>query len=577
MSPPSRRTLKPTAQLSDYRLLGLVGQGQFAQVYCAIHRHTGHLVAIKQTRHLTAATQEPPILSQLSHPNVVGCEAIFDHCSNQAERDYMLCLEYCEGGTLRTHLTPSRPCPLAETKALIGDVLRGLSHIHQHEIIHGDLKPENILLTYRMPAAESRSLTAKISDFGIACWAERPRPARQEIGSPTYAAPERFDGDMSFASDLYSVGVMLYELLLGDRPFFGNPEMLQQAHKTQPVLLPDTLTRSAKELLATALHKQPSQRFASAEAMLSALQQLPAVQPVPRQAKSSSAALQTISVAPALSPIGTTGQSQVQITDPIEHLLTIPQGCCLITANSLHLLTAQRQLLLLEAFEQAQWSAVSPNGRWCITLLRQSKGREGGQYRALFQADSILSNAAKRPLQFQSAPCDMPSADVVQLLAVDAHHLVKVRSAAHPAQTDLVCFTRRGQFVAQLSLNFSITQTALTAIPYQLVAIAAPTKTTDATVVLITLKPFTVKRLRLPITPRKVSALPWGYLVMGQGQALLLDRFAEPVSRLLDLPADCAITAIGKHTVLLAASSSTAEPSTLFTLDFKHLDLGLIC
>lgn len=554
---------------AEYRLLGLVGQGQFSQVYCAIHRRTGRVVAIKHTRHHSAQrVQEPFVLYELDHPNVMGCMAVVP-----SPTSYQFVLEYCEGGTLRSHLNTAAPIPLSETKALIGDILKGLSHVHQQRIIHGDLKPENILLTYA-----PRRLTAKIGDFSSACFVELPNRSRQEIGSPTYAAPERFEGQSSYAADLYSVGVMLYEMLLGDRPFSGSPTALQQAHKSQPVPLPNTLTRPARQLLATALHKQPDQRFASAEAMLSALQKLSAVRQSPIQAQTASA-MPTVSVQQSLrilSPKSSDGKGCEQIVDPIEQLLTIPQGCCLITARSLHLLTAQHQLLRLEAFEQAQWIAVSPDGRWCLTLPKQSKAYEKGLYRRLFKANSSIRNDTDRPIYFQKPSLDEPSTNIVQLLAIDTRHILRIRSASQPAKTYLECFTRRGQFVAQLSLNLSVIQATLTAVPYQLVAIASPAATDDATVVLITLKPFTVRQIRLSIVPQEVSALPWGYVVTGQQQKLLLDRLAEPVSLLADLPAEGAIAAIGDHTILLSARSSTGESSTLCTVDLKRLDPGLI-
>lgn len=552
---------------AEYRLLGLVGQGQFSQVYCAIHRRTGRVVAIKHTRHPSAQrVQEPFVLYELDHPNVMGGKAVA--CGPTG---YQFVLEYCEGGTLRSHLNTAAPIPLSETKALIGDILKGLSHVHQQRIIHGDLKPENILLTYA-----PRRLTAKIGDFSSACFVELPNRSRQEIGSPTYAAPERFEGQSSYAADLYSVGVMLYEMLLGDRPFSGSPTALQQAHKTQPVPLPNTLTHSVRQLLATALHKQPDQRFVSAEAMLSALQQLSAQQS-PRPAQTA-AAVPTVSVQQSLSilsPKSSDGKGCEKIVDPIEHLLTIPQGCCLLTARSLYLLTAQHQLVQLAAFEQAQWIAVSPNGRWCLTLPKQSKASEEGIYRRLFKANSSTCNDTDRPIYFQKPPLDEPSTNIVQLLAIDTHHILRIRSASQSAKTYLECFTRRGQFVAQRLLNLSIIQATLTTIPYQLLAIASSTAD-DATVVLIMLKPFTIRQIRLSIGPQKVSALPWGYAVTGQQQMLLLDRLAEPVSLLADLPAAGAIAAIGDHTILLSARSPTGEPSTLYTVDLKRLDLGLI-
>ena len=570
MSQSPYRTLE-AAQLSDYRLIGLVGQGQYGQVYCAIHRRTGHLVAIKQIRHLPAATQEPLILAQLSHPNVVGCKAIFNHPSGEAETGYTLILEYCEGGTLRSHLTPSHRCALVEAKALMSDVLKGLAHIHRQKIVHGDLKPENILLTYRTLAGQRQPLTAKISDFGIGCFADRPHRSQQEIGSPFYAAPERFDGDMSYAGDLYSVGVMLYELLVGDRPFSGSPDALGQAHKTQPVLLPETLPSPARQLLATALHKQPSQRFVSAKAMLSALQQLPEVQSDPAP---SGASLPTVSVKPssAAFPNKATRQGHTQIARPIEALLTIPQGCCLVTSHALYLLTTDRQIQRLAAFEQAQWSAVSPDGRWCITLPRH--GERGGHYRRL--QDRLSVRSATRPLHLQATPSDLTSAKTTQLLAIDTRHLLRIRTTGPLAETYLECFTRRGQFVAQVLLNFPVLQAALTAIPYQIVAIAAPTPATDTTVVLITLKPFRVRQLRLAIAPQKVSVLPWGYVITGQQQALLLDRLAEPVCQLADVPADGRVAAIGEQTVLFSQQSSSGGSPILPMLNLRQLDVGLI-
>ena len=569
MSQSPSRTLE-AAQPSDYRLLGLVGQGQYGQVYCAIHRRTGHLVAIKQIRHLPAADQEPLVLARLSHPNVVGCEAIFNHPSGEAETGYTLLLEYCEGGTLRSHLTPSHRCALVEVKALMGDILKGLAHIHRQKIVHGDLKPENILLTYRTFAGQSHPLTAKISDFGIACFADRPHRSQQEIGSPFYAAPERFDGNMSYAGDLYSVGVMLYEMLVGDRPFYGSPDALQQAHKTRPVRLPETLPSSARQLLATALHKQPSQRFVSAEAMLSALQQLPEVQSGPAP---SLASLPTVSIKPssAAFPNEATRPGHPQIACPIEELLTIPQGCCLVTAHALYLLTTDRQIQLLAAFEQAQWSAVSSDGRWCITLPRY--GERDGHYRRL-RDQSVRS--ATRPLHFQVTPSDSTSAKTTQLLAIDTRHILRIRTTASLAKTYLECFTRRGQFVAQILLNFPVLQAVLTAIPYQIVAIAAPTSVADTTDVLITRKACRVRPLRLAIAPQKVSALPWGYVITGQQQALLLDRLAEPVCRLADVPADSRVVAIGEQIVLLSQQSSSEGYPTLSTLNLKQLDLGLI-
>ncbi len=269
--------------VGDYRLVALVGQGQYAQVYAATHRHTGRLVAIKQTRHTReSVSQEPQVMARLDHPNVVQVQA-----ASKTELGYQLVLEYCEGGTLRSHLASTldlpHTLPLTEVRHLIGNILRGLSHIHSQGIVHGDLKPENIFLTYQshrstsqqnLESASRSQLTLKIGDFGSARFISSPSYSRREIGSPTYAAPERFEGHTSQASDLYSAGVILYELLVGNRPFSGNPDTLKRAHQTRPVPLPPTLTFAARHLLKIALHKHPEHRFPTADHMLRALQNL---------------------------------------------------------------------------------------------------------------------------------------------------------------------------------------------------------------------------------------------------------------------------------------------------------------
>jgi serine/threonine-protein kinase len=567
-----QREFSPASGLANYRLVGLVGQGQFAQVYCAMHRRTGQLAAIKQTRHLPEqASQEPFVLHELNHPNVTNCQAIF-----QTSGGYQFVLDYCEAGTLRSHLTPPHPCSLSTTQALIGDILRGLGHIHQRQIIHGDLKPENILLTY-----SAQRLTAKIGDFGSARFVELPARTRREIGSPTYAAPERFDGQSSYASDLYSVGVMLYELLLGDRPFSGSPDALRRAHQSQPVAFPARLADAIKQLLTTALHKQPNQRFATAEAMLSALQQLSEGQAAANLlANSPREPSVARSVTPSVTPEPI---ALADISDPIENLISLPQGCCLVTAHALHLLTPQRELMTLAQFDRACWFALSPNGSWYIALPKAAPRQSKGEFCWLGRT------AAARPLRLSGPLLTSLRSDVVQLLAIDNRYLLRVRTAFdRPNTTYFECFTRHGQFVTQLTLPLTITQIALTAVPYQLIAIS---KFTDspAKVVLIMLKPFQIKTLQLLINPEKVSGLPWGYLITAKPNALLLDRLANPIGSLTGLPAVAAIAPFQGHRskILLASPTTHLDPQTgnplrggaessLFEIDLESFDLGIV-
>lgn len=588
-----------TTSISDYRLLDLVGQGQFAQVYCAIHRRTGQIVAIKQTCHASeSATQEPLILSELSsgagHPNLVKCHAI-----GQTDTGYRFVLDYCEGGTLREAMGDR--LSFLEAKSLIVDILQGLAYIHGYDIVHGDLKPENILLTYGLISPRSAlggheaaplrvvysnhvvaggHLTAKIGDFGCARFVQFPNRSHREIGSPTYAAPERFNGQSSYASDLYSVGVMLYELLLGDRPFSGTPKALRQAHQTQPVPLPTSLKPAVRQLLATALHKQPNQRFASALAMLAALQQSdwhssPRAAPI-------QATVPSLSISQALTVIPT-----AEIAEPIKRLIPLPQGCGIITAKSFHLLTPAAELLPILQFQNDVWFAVDPQGQWLIALPQQPCTQNQGLAQGQFYR---LSKAAVGPAKvLSSSRLNIPQSETIQVIAISSRYWLRIKTFP-PFKTSLECFTRRGQFVGQLSFNLPVVDISLTATPYQLIARTAA----SSNILLISLKPFQIKRFPHYPGIQQVSALPWGYIATGSGRSLVLDKSAELASILKDLPFASAIAPIsnspkerpGDRQLLLAVPStvngslaklsSTTGPSSLLRVNLENLDLGII-
>ncbi len=253
-----------TAELypSKYRLLGLVGQGQFGRVYCASHRKTGAIVALKELDRQRFSTQkflrELRFLLLLQHPHIVTCRAL-----EQTETSRYLVMDYCEAGTLRNLLDEEVCLHPVQGLNLLTQVLNGLEHAHQRGIVHCDIKPENILLT-----AIADGWTARISDFGIARLSQELFNAEfSNTGSPAYMAPERFYGQYSPASDLYAIGIMLYELLVGHRPFSGAPAELMSAHLNQALQIPDTVPPDLKTVIATALQKLPARRFRSAAEM----------------------------------------------------------------------------------------------------------------------------------------------------------------------------------------------------------------------------------------------------------------------------------------------------------------------
>ena len=268
-------------QHSKYRILGLVGQGQFGRVFCASVREapakdsrlTSQLVALKELSHQKAPTseflRELWFLITLQHPNIVTCRAL----EHTATGRYLV-MDYCEGGTLRNLLKQDRPLRLLEGLQLVMEVLAGLDYVHRRGVVHCDIKPENILLTLG-----AKGWSPRLSDFGIARRLPEIGTTRlhQEIspdatvGSPAYMAPERFYGLFSPMSDIYAVGILLFELLMGYRPFGGTPGDLRWAHLNQRLQFPDAIPEPLQAIVKKSLEKLPARRFASASQMAQAL------------------------------------------------------------------------------------------------------------------------------------------------------------------------------------------------------------------------------------------------------------------------------------------------------------------
>ncbi len=250
---------------SDYRKIGLVGEGQFGKVYNAIHRYTGELVALKQLNPQNISTKkflnEIHILLTLQHPNIVQYYGI----EHEEDKRYLV-TEYCEGGTLRDLLNSDRILSIEYKLKIILDILDGLNYIHSENIIHRDLKPENILL-----CVNTQGWVAKISDFGVAKIKAKSTNLDSntigDTGSPAYMAPEQFYGKYSPSSDIYSMGIILFELLFNRRPFLGSPMDIMTGHLNQTPHIRDSLLPSLKDILVKTLAKLPSNRFRTAEYM----------------------------------------------------------------------------------------------------------------------------------------------------------------------------------------------------------------------------------------------------------------------------------------------------------------------
>lgn len=596
---------------SRYWRLGIVGHGRYGQVYCAIDRQTGQLVSIKQLNQQNALDRpELPELQwvlSFKHPNIVTCSAIAPTATGQ-----QLILEYCEGGTLRNFMASSVRLTRADIISIVSDVLAGLAYVHQRRLVHCDVKPENILLRY-----SGDRWIAKLSDFGLAQPDQFREPGSlMQIGSPAYAAPERFYQQAVAASDLYSAGVLLYELLLGYRPFSGLADQLMAAHINQPVPLPDTLPDSAQKILRTALDKRPAHRYASAEAMRLALLELDlsvekepeteserqAVEPVllcqlaaPIQALATLARPDetmnstTRNPESASNPIYQVCQQQLWVghdsdrvssshksdwilltalSSSVTGLQPTPQGCCVLTARSLHVITPQSPTtpIRVAQFAKPYWLAVTPNGRWFAALIQSQL-----QIGRLFNAQEQIAASAEP--RFQRSVAIAPDS-TQQIIGIDSRHFLIISS--HGAETCFQLFNRRGQYLGEWLLPLWLRQLTPTAMPYRWLGIdaAAP-----ETAVLIDFKPYRLIRLQLAIAPQFITAFPWGYgFTDAQGQMQLLDRDFSPVGmiQLPGRPTAIAPVSAGKIWVATWSANGAGGQGSLYTIDLRQLDLNLV-
>lgn len=254
-------------EISQYQILHLLGQGQFGKVFCAAHRQTEELVALKEFDRQSSPTKvflrELDFLVTLQHPNIVSCRGL-----EYSETGRYLVMDYCRGGTLRELMESESQLDTMQSLNLITDILLGLEYAHDRGIIHCDLKPENILLE-----PQDNGWKARISDFGIARFFEEANLVENigDVGSPAYMAPERFYGRYAYASDLYAIGVMLFELLLEERPFSGIFRDLRNAHLNKAVDIPKTVPFLLRSIMTKALQKLPQRRFTSAGEMLKSI------------------------------------------------------------------------------------------------------------------------------------------------------------------------------------------------------------------------------------------------------------------------------------------------------------------
>ncbi|GAB4547483.1 MAG: hypothetical protein Fur002_23530 [Anaerolineales bacterium] len=269
-------------QFERYQILELLGEGGMATVYKAFDTRLERIVAIKVIRRdafppdqmnmlLKRFERESKSLAKLSHPNIVGVMDYGEHDGSP-----YLVMEYLSGGTLRQKL--GSPMPWREAVQTILPIANALEYVHDQNIINRDVKPSNILLT------EKGQLM--LTDFGLVkIFGDDTKESTHltssgtGLGTPDYMAPEQWTGEPTAQSDLYSLGVVLYEMITGHRPYTADTPagvLLKQA--TEPLPLPTRyitdLPRDVESVLLKALAKEPADRYANMHTFISEMENL---------------------------------------------------------------------------------------------------------------------------------------------------------------------------------------------------------------------------------------------------------------------------------------------------------------
>jgi serine/threonine-protein kinase len=253
-----------------YRILHKIGSGGMADVYCAEDTHLGRRIAMKLLHRRFAQDgefverfrREASSAAGLQHPNVVG---VYDR--GEFDDTYYIAMEYCEGRSLKDVIRSEAPIEVRRAIAITRQMLLAARFAHRRNVIHRDLKPHNVIL--------DDEDGVKVTDFGIArAGASDITQAGTIMGTAQYLSPEQAQGrPVTEASDVYSIGVVLFELLTGKAPFEGESAVaIALMHVNQPAPEPrdlvPTIPSDLNAVVLRALAKDPAERYPDAESFM---------------------------------------------------------------------------------------------------------------------------------------------------------------------------------------------------------------------------------------------------------------------------------------------------------------------
>ncbi len=484
---------------------------------------------------------------------------------------------------------------------LIIDILAGLEEAHQHNIIHCDIKPENILL----------SLTAdkwigKVTDFGIAKTIQdssNNQLGSGYTGSPAYMAPERFYGKYSYACDIYSVGIILYELIIGERPFSGLPGDLMLAHLNQRINIPDRVPNLLKTIIFKALEKLPQRRFLSAQEMLEAISLAKSQLNLEQENKQLFTFINCSNFTPKINKLRDINLSEkitfiehnknnvylttqnklikfcsnfkeidtIHFDNNIKKIIILSQGCVVLTKKKSENIdqyifdylpehkSFNKPQSCLELKAKELEFASNSQGDWLAVISRPNNDSINAEFSILNLQTLSLLNSPK--------PCPFPS----QLIALNKRYGLAVfsRLSEDNKRTYLYLFNRRGQFIKGFSVPLFLSElTPNKANTYELFSIEAIKPNYG---ILINLNPFKLTRIPLEFVPDFMMEETWGYgLADTTGKLLLLDREGDYIGK-TDLGIEItAITGLNDHQLLIATWEN--EKAKLFILDIDLVE-----
>jgi eukaryotic-like serine/threonine-protein kinase len=250
--------------VGKYKILSTIGSGGFGTVYLAedtwIDKRVALKVPHKQTLDFGELLREPRLLATLNHPNIVAILT-----AEKQENVFFIVMEFVPGETLETIIARDGALDLPRALDYTCQICNAVDHAHRHGVLHRDLRPSNVLVT--------ESGLVKVADFGTSRFLEIAAHGTTVIGSPPYMAPEQFLGKAVFASDIYSLGVTVYQMLTGvlpyDTPAPADLERLQRGDLlTAPRLKNPKVPKGISDIVLKAMAPEVHARYQRASELL---------------------------------------------------------------------------------------------------------------------------------------------------------------------------------------------------------------------------------------------------------------------------------------------------------------------